>query len=135
MCITFGFGAVEDGKGTVGIGPSCTTHCSPTFTTLAVPTANVVATVVALAVVAVVGATVEVTVGAVVDEGAEVDATVAVVATADITDEDGANVVGSTLVLLVEQDEASAVMAAIAQRARTFRPIRPDHQSTEATAE
>ena len=134
MCITFGFGAVEDGRGTVGIGPSCTTHCSPTFTTLAEPTANAVATVVVLSTVAVC-ATVGVTVGAVVDEGAEVVVTVAVVATAVTTDEDGANVVGSTLVLLVEQDEASAVMAAIAQRARTFRPIRPDHQSTEATAE
>lgn len=134
MCITFGFGAVEDGRGTVGIGPSCTTHCSPTFTTLAVPTTNVVARVVVLAVVAVVGATVAVTVRPVVDEGAEVVVTVAVVATAVTTDEDGANVVGSTLVLLVEQ-EASAVIAAIAQRARTFRPIRPDHQSTEATAE
>ena len=134
MCITFGFGAVEDGKGTVGIDPSCTTHCSPTFTTLAVPTANVVATVVgAVVVVAVVGETVEVTVGAVF----EVDAAVVMVATVvepAITAVD-ANVVGSDLALLVEHDEIMTRVAANAQRARTFRPIRPDHQSTEATAE
>jgi hypothetical protein len=137
-CITFGFGAVEEGKGTVGIGPSCTTHCSPTFTTLALPTANVVATVVgAVVVVAFAGATVAVTVGAVVDVAAAVDAAVVMVAKVvkpPITAV-GANVVGSDLRLLVEHDEMTAVIATNAKTARTFRPITPDHQSTEARAE